>query len=176
MTLAEKIKKLRTDKGWSQQQLADHLGLQRTTITQYESGRIAPSSEVFKKLSGMFSITVDMLMDDRISLTADTLQTVGGIQNDGTYVDTLLKISAKRLVDEIASDATSVFAIDPTLSYRFIESLLQLNYIAQKNKQEGIQINRKAAEKTVEKINEHMRVLIDQVLMMEKTYEMFKAK
>ncbi len=38
MTLAEKVMLLRKQRGWSQEELAEHLGISRQSISKWESG------------------------------------------------------------------------------------------------------------------------------------------
>lgn len=60
----DKLKKLRINSGLSQEQLANKLGYARTTISAYEIGRNEPSYEDLKKISKIFSITIDELLDN----------------------------------------------------------------------------------------------------------------
>ena len=50
------LKKLRTEKGLTQEQLANESGVQRTTITMIELGENKPSIELAKKLGEIFNI------------------------------------------------------------------------------------------------------------------------
>ena len=64
MTLHEKIKNLRIKKGLSQAELANEIGLSSGHITRLETGKFNPSTEVLKKLSQIFDISADYLLDD----------------------------------------------------------------------------------------------------------------
>ena len=60
------VKKLRIEKGLTQEQLANECGVQRTTITMIELGENKPSVELAKKLGEVFSITwSDFFEDDK---------------------------------------------------------------------------------------------------------------
>ena len=50
------LKKLRTAKGMTQEQVASECGVQRTTITMIELGENKPSVELAKKLGEIFEI------------------------------------------------------------------------------------------------------------------------
>ena len=50
------LKKLRTEMGLTQEQLANESGVQRTTITMIELGENKPSIELAKKLGEIFNI------------------------------------------------------------------------------------------------------------------------
>lgn len=51
--LAKIVRSLRKTLGWSQSKLAETLGIDQTTVSQYELGRAAPSTEVLIKLSAL---------------------------------------------------------------------------------------------------------------------------
>ena len=52
----EIIRKLRKDKGLTQQQVADHLGIDRSTYAYYESGRSKLNVDVIVKLAHFYQI------------------------------------------------------------------------------------------------------------------------
>lgn len=68
--LGEKLKKLRTDKGLTQDELAEILYVSRTAVSKWESGRGTPNIESLKAISKYFSVTVDDLLscDELITL------------------------------------------------------------------------------------------------------------
>ena len=58
----DKLKALRTEKGWTQQQLADRLELVNATISAYEQSAKSPSVEVLIKICGLFNVSADYLL------------------------------------------------------------------------------------------------------------------
>ena len=62
MTLGEKLKKLRTDKNLTQEELAEILFVSRTAISKWESGRGFPNIESLKAISKYFSVSLDELL------------------------------------------------------------------------------------------------------------------
>ena len=60
--LAENLKVLRKERGWTQQALADRLGLTRPTLGAYEEGRSEPKLSVLIDMAACFDITVDALV------------------------------------------------------------------------------------------------------------------
>lgn len=58
MTIHEKLKKLRNDKGLTQDELADFLGFTRSTIATWESNVIPPYQKL-TKLADFFGVSVD---------------------------------------------------------------------------------------------------------------------
>lgn len=57
------IKDLRIAKGMSQQDLAKVLGIGRTTVCEYENGRIQPPYEKLMIMSKLFNVPVDSIMN-----------------------------------------------------------------------------------------------------------------
>lgn len=62
MTTASILKKLRTDKGVSQQEVANYLKITRQAYSLYELGKRQPDAEMLLKLSEYFSASVDYLL------------------------------------------------------------------------------------------------------------------
>ena len=62
MTFGKKIKKLRTDKGLTQDELAEKIYVTRTAISKWESGRGFPNIESLKAISKYFSVSLDELL------------------------------------------------------------------------------------------------------------------
>ena len=57
-----RIKELRDEKGLSQKQLADAIGLNYRTIGHYENGRLEPNLETIEKLCKYFDISAGYLL------------------------------------------------------------------------------------------------------------------
>ena len=62
MTFGKKIKKLRTDNGLTQDELAEKIYVTRTAISKWESGRGFPNIESLKAISKYFSVSLDELL------------------------------------------------------------------------------------------------------------------
>lgn len=56
------LKKLREEKGWTQEELAEKLYIRRQSISKWEIGKTCPDSENFKMLSEIFNVSIDELM------------------------------------------------------------------------------------------------------------------
>lgn len=68
MDFAEKLKKERKDKGWSQEELAEKLFVSRQSVSKWENGQNYPSIEIIIKISDLFGVTIDELLrsDDEL--------------------------------------------------------------------------------------------------------------
>lgn len=69
MTLGEKLKRLRSDKELTQDELAEILYVSRTAVSKWESGRGFPNIESLKAISKYFSVTVDDLLSGEELIT-----------------------------------------------------------------------------------------------------------
>ena len=62
MTLGENIVRLRTEKNWSQGDLADALDISRQSVSKWETDASVPELEKLLKLSELFGVTLDALV------------------------------------------------------------------------------------------------------------------
>ncbi len=69
MILADKIMSLRKKCGWSQEELADQLGISRQSVSKWESGMAIPDLEKIVKMSALFGVSTDYLLKDEIEET-----------------------------------------------------------------------------------------------------------
>ncbi len=60
--MLKNLRKLREDKGISQQKLADELGLSQQSINKYENHSIEPEIETMKELAVYFETSIDYLV------------------------------------------------------------------------------------------------------------------
>ena len=60
--LANQMKKLRNQKGLTQQELADFLHVSKGTVGMWETGRREPNTEILSDLADFYGVTVDYLL------------------------------------------------------------------------------------------------------------------
>lgn len=60
--LNKNFKAIRQFKGWTQQQMADELGIKRASVGAYEEGRARPNIRVQRKLAEMLDLSLDDLL------------------------------------------------------------------------------------------------------------------
>ena len=58
---AETLRRIRSEKGYSQQQLADKIIVNRSTVAKWESGSRLPDAAMIYRLAGIFGVDADML-------------------------------------------------------------------------------------------------------------------
>lgn len=79
MELKDKILKLRKTKGFSQQELADQLGVSRQSISKWELGESSPDINNIITLSEVFNVSTDYLLKEDIvenEIDRDKLQRI----------------------------------------------------------------------------------------------------
>lgn len=62
MKLGNKIRKLRTERGWTQSELAEKLSVSESAISYYETGKREPDTETLHKLATLFNVSLDYLL------------------------------------------------------------------------------------------------------------------
>lgn len=64
MGFGGKLVEARKEKGLSQEQLADKLGVSRQAVSRWEAGNVLPDVNNLKKISELFEISADYLLND----------------------------------------------------------------------------------------------------------------
>lgn len=76
MILAEKVALLRKKKGWSQEELAEKLGISRQSVSKWESGSSIPDIDKIILLSRLFQVSTDYLLKDEMEENENAVQAV----------------------------------------------------------------------------------------------------
>lgn len=84
MKFSDKIIKLRKEKGWSQEKLAEKLNVSRQAISRWEGGTAWPDASNILQLSKLFGVTTDYLLNDDFESDND-LPKVKQINRDGIH-------------------------------------------------------------------------------------------
>ena len=85
MEFSQIVKSLRLERGWSQQDVADRVGLNKMTISQYENGKRKPSFEMIEALAEIFHVDMNYLLG-----YSDKITRLSGDHTDptsGPYVE-----------------------------------------------------------------------------------------
>ena len=78
----EKLRKLRKQSGFTQQQLAARLGVTKSVISYYELRERSPSPEILVKISEIFHVSTDYLLGIQTEKTLDA----SGLDDDDIHV------------------------------------------------------------------------------------------
>lgn len=72
--VARRVRQARLSKGWSQEQLAEALGVSVETVSRYEGGKLALSVEMLDRAAGVCGVTVGALVsEDPVGLDPDEM-------------------------------------------------------------------------------------------------------
>lgn len=120
-TLGEQIKKLRKSNKLTQQQLANVLGVDQSSVSYYEQNKKMPDIETLDKLATHFDVTLDMLVYARNISATQYTQTQGRVvreveENKEITADDLkgkfsLLVDGRPATDEEIEDAMRYIAI-----------------------------------------------------------------
>ena len=74
MTLGDKLSRLRKENNYTQEQLADVLGVSRQAISKWESNITYPETDKLVRMSKLFHCTTDYLLLDEDEMDTDEKQ------------------------------------------------------------------------------------------------------
>lgn len=78
MKLSEKIRKLRTEKGVTQTQLAEAIGVSMRMVQEYETnGRYPRNRETYKRMADYFGVDLNYLLTEEEEFTAAAAEKYG---------------------------------------------------------------------------------------------------
>ena len=120
MILADKIMDLRKRNGWSQEELAEKLGISRQSVSKWESGASIPDIDRILALSRLFSVSTDYLLKDE--LEQDGAAAIGqeaDSESEGTAVRSVSLdeandfLNLRRKLSGWMAAAVSLFILSP---------------------------------------------------------------
>lgn len=89
MIIADKIIENRKKNGWSQEELADKLGVSRQSVSKWEGAQAVPDMKKIVQMSELFGVSTDYLLRDDI----ETLSTVDTKQIDSGAPESVRMVS-----------------------------------------------------------------------------------
>lgn len=96
MTFSERLKKIREQKGLTQEQLAQRSGLSRRMIQKYESGVARPRFDASEKIASALEVPVSELLGENGTLVAQAVEKYGS--------------RGAKQAEELMSEVTGLFA------------------------------------------------------------------
>ena len=60
--IANRLQKLRKEKGYSQEQLAEHLGISRQAVSKWERAEASPDTDNLIELAKIYNVSIDVLL------------------------------------------------------------------------------------------------------------------
>ena len=109
MSFSENLIELRKLNNYTQEDLAELIGVSRQTLSKYETGESLPDIEKCKQLAEVFSVTID----DLISYEKKSANNMGfGIPPKGKHIFGMVKVGEKGQI-VIPAKARKIFDIVP---------------------------------------------------------------
>ena len=109
MSFSENLIELRKLNNYTQEELAELIGVSRQTLSKYETGESLPDIEKCKQLAEVFSVTID----DLISYEKNSENNMGfGIPPKGKHIFGMVKVGEKGQI-VIPAKARKIFDIVP---------------------------------------------------------------
>ena len=105
MTLGEKIAKQRKELNFTQEQLADILGVSRQSISKWESDIAYPETDKLIELGKLFDCSMDYLLKDDVTEKTDTSV------SESTFNEKVTEISKKVMTDKNKGKAKKILKI-----------------------------------------------------------------
>lgn len=103
MTLGEKISKQRKELNYTQEQLADILGVSRQSVSKWESDIAYPETDKLIELGKLFDCSMDYLLKEEVTEKS-------GVQASG-FTEKVEEISKKVMTDKNKGTAKKVLKI-----------------------------------------------------------------
>lgn len=103
MNISNRIIKLRKQKGWSQEDLAEKLDVSRQSVSKWESGASVPDLTRILQMSDIFGVTTDYLLKgDEYHLTVESTENVTDSDMDEEKIGVLSAAQIKSFLDDTA--------------------------------------------------------------------------
>ena len=115
MSLGKRIKQLRQERNWSQDEFAYHAQIDGRQVSRYENDRVVPSVEVIIKIAKAFNVSIDFLLleeaerrplDAASTKLARRVLEIGKLSEDDekSLIHLIDAIEAKNKLKEIAKN------------------------------------------------------------------------
>ena len=98
MTFGEKIQKLRKEAGLSQEELSYRLGVSRQAISKWERDNGYPETEKIVRMSKMFNVSLDYLLNEEDTKKPETSPEEEGIYISREMADGFLAYQERKMI------------------------------------------------------------------------------
>lgn len=119
MTLGQKLRKIRSKFGLSQEQLAEVINVSRQAITKWENDGGLPDVSNLQEISEVFGVTVDYLLNDDSNLPALSMKKK---LDRNKYKNKVIMYS--EVLKEYYPEPYEIFVLSRTKKLNFIELIL----------------------------------------------------
>ena len=106
MTLAEKITLLRRQRGWSQEDLAERMGVSRQSVSKWESAQSIPDINRILELSRIFEVSTDYLLKNEANLSTESAAPASEPADEKPAARRLSCADAEQYLDAVKREST----------------------------------------------------------------------
>ncbi len=131
MTFASRLIKLRKEKGWTQEYLAEKMAVSRQSVSKWESDRSVPELEKILTLSELFDVSTDYLLKGEIRETTSERRV--STQNENSVLKRKLSMAQANDFVEIKKSISSKFALAVMLLILSPIALIVLPVLSENN-------------------------------------------
>lgn len=96
--LGEVLRKYRTEHRYTQQKLADYLGVARTTYSKYETAARKPDFDYLMKLTELYDVSVDEFLKDFFAVKPETTAVASSATDPSENTPEFLEEDEKQLL------------------------------------------------------------------------------
>ena len=131
MEFGEKIQKLRNEKKWTQEQLAEKLYVSRTAVSKWESRKGYPNIDSLKDIAKLFNKTIDELLSSEEIIDIAKKENTTNIKRTNNLIYGLLDIiSILFIFLPLYAQKTESFVYSVSLmSTNDISNIIKISYI-----------------------------------------------
>lgn len=128
MILAEKIISLRKKNEWSQEELAEQLGISRQSVSKWESGASIPDLDKIIRMSELFDVSTDYLLKDMLEeeQPSETEAADGSLHTVEVEEASVFLRESREFAMKIAN-AVTLFILSP-VTLLFLGALSEQNF------------------------------------------------
>lgn len=132
MTIGERIKAARLDKGYTQEQLAQMIGVAKSTLTGYEKGNREPDAMKINALARALDVTGDYLLDTgfKPSVSTQAMEIARAYDKMSSY--------GKSLIDKIVENEGKykVMKAVPVIGIAYQDGTVETKFAAKMEQRE----------------------------------------
>lgn len=118
MILADKIADLRKKNGWSQEELANQLGVSRQAVSKWESASSIPDLDKIVKMSLIFGVSTDYLLKDSLEAGRESEEVMeyntAELEMDGKAIQ-MISMESANVYLELLQQVSSKIALGVSL-------------------------------------------------------------
>ena len=127
MLLSEKIMSLRKRNGWSQEELAQQLGVSRQSVSKWESMASMPDIQKIMSMSELFGVSTDYLLKDELEELPVTAVVATATTAAATTTDGADTATSDGIAGTAASAATGAFSGDDASTSKTVAPKLSVS-------------------------------------------------